>query len=202
MSVSKSLLENGNVQVTEVTEIPRYQGFEEYDDAACECVREDFVEQNKVWITDREREGFKGVFDTGEDWEPEGKSVEDDIESFQKYLDETYGEGKYEAFALGAYIHSNVSFSITKGPDNRCRWDSGTVGFVGLNKECNYNPDVLASQLSDGWNGWIERIYVWDNYEEDVVDEVSSLDTNEEIRAFKDRMKEQYGVTEFKRRDC
>ena len=202
MSVTKTLLNDNTVQVVETTESPRYQGYEEYDDAACEIVREDFVNQNKVWITSREREGFKGVLDTGEDWEPEGNSVEDDIESFQKYLDETYGKDKYEAFALGAYIHSNVSFSITKGPDNRCRWDSGTVGFVGLNKECNYDTSVLASQLSDAWNGWIERIYVWDNYDEDVVDEVSSLDTNEEIHAFKDRMKEQYGVTEFKRRDC
>lgn len=198
----KTLLDNGNVQVTEVTEIPRYVGYEEYDEGTCECVTEDFVEQNKVWITNSEREGFRGVLDTGEDWEPNGKSVEDDIESFQKYLDKEYGEGKYEAFALGAYIHSNVSFSITKGPDNRCRWDSGTIGFVGLSKECNYDTNVLASQLSDAWNGWIERIYVWDNYDEDVVDEVSSLDTTEEINAFKDRMKEQYGVTEFKHKDC
>lgn len=201
MTETKTLMDNGNVQVTTVEEIKRYEGFEEYDDAACEMVREDFVGQNKVWITSREREGFKGVLDTGEDWEPEGKSVEDDIESFQKYLDETYGKDKYEAFALGAYIHSNVSFSISKGPDNRCRWDSGTVGFVGLNKECNYDTSVLASQLSDAWNGWIERIYVWDNYNEDVVDEVSSLDSNKDIQAFKEHMKEQYDVTEYKRRD-
>ena len=198
MSENKILLDNGKVQVITTTEIDRYQGFEEYDEAASDMVREDFMEQNKIWITDHEREGFKGVFDTGENWEPEGKSVEDNIKSYQKYLDEEYGEGKYEAFALGAYIHGAVSFAFNKGEDNRCRWDSGTVGFVGLNKECKYNTTLLASQLSDAWNGWIERIYVWDNYEEDVVDEVSSLDTDEDIHAFKERMKKEYNVTEYK----
>lgn len=196
--MEKTLLENGNVQVTTVKEIPHYEGFWEYDQPACECVSEDFVEQNKVWITSREREGFKGVFDTGEDWEPEGKSVEDDIESFQKYLDETYGKDKYEAYALGAYIHSTVSFAFNKGEDNRCRWDSGTVGFVGLSKECNYNPSVLASQLSDAWNGWITRTFVYDNLEDDIVDEISSLDTDEDIKQWKEKMKEQYGIESYK----
>lgn len=197
MSENKTLLDNGKVQVITTTEIDRYQGFEEYDEATCDMVREDFMEQNKVWITKHNREGFD-CLDTGENWEPEGKSVEDNVESYQKYLDEEYGEGKYEAFALGAYIHGAVSFAFNKGEDNRCRWDSGTVGFVGLNKECQYNTTLLASQLSDGWNGCIERIYVWDNYEEDVVDEVSSLDTDEDIRAFKERMKKEYNVTEYK----
>lgn len=196
--MEKTLLENGNVQVTTVKEIPRYEGFCEYDQPACECVSEDFVEQNKVWITSREREGFKGVFDTGEDWEPECNSVEDDIASFQKYLDETYGKDKYEAYALGAYIHSTVSFAFNKGEDNRCRWDSGTVGFVGLSKECNYNPSVLASQLSDAWNGWITRTFVYDNLEDEIVDEISSLDTDEDIKQWKEKMKEQYGVENYK----
>lgn len=196
--MEKTLLENGNVQVTTVKEIPRYEGFWQYDQTTCECVSEAFVEQNKVWITSHEREGFKSVFDTSEDWEPECNSVEDDIESFQKYLDETYGEGKYEAYALGAYIHSAVSFAFNKGDDNRCRWDSGTVGFVGLNKECNYNPSVLASQLSDAWNGWITRTFVYDNLEGEIVDEISSLDTDEDIKQWKEKMKEQYGIENYK----
>ena len=196
--MEKTFLENGNVQVTTVKEIPHYEGFWQYDQSTCECVSEDFVEQNKVWITSHEREGFKSVFDTGEDWEPECNSVEDDIESFQKYLNETYGEGKYEAYALGAYIHSAVSFAFNKGEDNRCRWDSGTCGFVGINKELNVDLNQYASQLSDAWNGYVYILEIWDNLNDEVVDEILSTESCKAINEWKDKMKEQYGVTEYK----
>ena len=196
--MSKKLLDNGMVEETIVKEIPHYEGFWQYDQSTCECVSEDFVEQNKVWITSHEREGFKSVFDTGEDWEPECNSVEDDIESFQKYLDETYGEGKYEAYALGAYVHSAVSFAFNKGEDNRCRWDSGTCGFVGINKELNVDLNQYASQLSDAWNGYVYVLEIWDNLNDEVVDEILSTESCKVISEWKDKMKEQYGVTEYK----
>lgn len=193
----KKLLENGNVEVTTVSEEPHYIGYTEYDEAQCDMVVEDFMEQNKAWITKNNREGFDKL-DTEEDWEPEGNSVEADIESFQKYLDDTYGKDKYEAYALGAYIHSTVSFAFNKSEDNRCRWDSGTVGFVGINKECKYNVNLLASQLSDAWNGWIQRIYIWDNLNDEEVDEISSLESDDDIDTWKETMKQKYGVTEYK----
>lgn len=192
----KKLLENGNVEVTTVIEQPRYEGHMNYSEAECDMVVEDFTEQNKVWTMKNSREGFNNL-DTGEDWEPEGNSVEDDIASFQKYLDETYGEGKYEAYALGAYIHSAVSFAFNKSEDRRCHWDSGTCGFVGINKECQYNLSVLASQLSDAWNGYIYVLSVYDNYEDEVVDEITSLDSDDDISKWKAEMKEKYSVTEY-----
>ena len=195
--MSKKLLDNGMVEETIVKEIPRYEGICNYSQAECEMIAEDFKNLNKVWTMKHNREGFDSL-DTKEDWEPEGNSVCEDIESFQKYLDETYGKDKYEAYALGAYIHGTVSFAFNKGEDNRCRWDSGTVGFVGLNKECNYNPSVLASQLSDAWNGWVYVLEIWDNLNDEVVDEILSTESCKAINEWKDKMKEQYGVTEYK----
>lgn len=190
-------LENNNVVKT-IKEIyePRYEGFWEYDGCECEFVGDDFKEQNKVWCKNS-REGFESL-NTGESWEPEGRSVEDDIESFQKYLDETYGKDKYEAYALGAYIHSAVSFSFNKGEDTRCRWDSGTCGFVGINKELNVDLNHYASALSDAWNGSIERMYVYDNYEGEEIDSITSLSERKEIQEWKDKMKEQYGIEDYK----
>ena len=195
--MTKRLLDNGMVEETIVKEIPRYIGVCNYSQAECELIAEDFKETNKVWTMKHNREGFDSL-DTGEDWEPEGNSVCEDIESFQKYLDETYGEGKYEAYALGAYIHSAVSFAFNKGDDNRCRWDSGTCGFVGINKEMNYDLSCLASNISDAWNGWIQELGVYDNYDEEIVDSIYSTEPVKEINEFKDRMKKEYGVEEYK----
>lgn len=175
---------------------PRYEGFWEYDGAECEWVKDDFKEINKVWCKNS-REGFE-VLNTGEKWMPDGESIEKDIESFQKYLDDTYGKDKYEAYALGAYIHSAVSFAFNKGEDTRCRWDSGTVGFVGINKELNVDLSFYAGKLSDAWNGCVERLWVYDNYEDEEVDEITSLLDYKAIQEWKAKMEEQYGVKEFK----
>ena len=109
--MSKKLLDNGMVEETIVKETPRYEGICNYSQAECEMIAEDFKNLNKVWTMKHNREGFDSL-DTKEDWEPEGNSVCEDIESFQKYLDETYGKDKYEAYALGAYIHGTVSFAF------------------------------------------------------------------------------------------
>lgn len=197
MNEERKLLDNGNVEVITTKEVPRYVGQERYDECECQMISEDFMEQNKVWMTKHSREGFQ-VLDTKENWEPEGESVEADIESFQKYLDEEYGEGKYEAYSIGAYIHSMVSFSFNKGEDNRCRWDSGTVGFVGINKELRIDLNTYARSLSDAWNGTIEVLEVVDNLTDDVVDEIYSTEEWKEIHNWKENVKEKYGVTEFK----
>ena len=195
--MSKKLLDNGMVEETIVKEIPRYEGICNYSQAECEMIVEVFKETNKVWTMKHNREGFDSL-DTKEDWEPEGNSVCEDIESFQKYLDETYGKDKYEAYALGAYIHGTVSFAFNKGEDNRCRWDSGTCGFVGISKELNVDLNQYASQLSDAWNGYVYVLEIWDNLNDEVVDEILSTESCKVISEWKDKMKEQYGVTEYK----
>lgn len=194
--VSVELENDKTVKTVKEVYEDRYEGYWEYDECECDFVRDDFKEQNKVWCKNS-REGFESL-NTGENWEPETGSIETDIESFQKYLDDTYGKDKYEAYALGAYIHSLVSFAFNKGEDTRCRWDSGTVGFVGISKELHVDLNHYASALSDAWNGSIERIYVYDNYDNEEVDSITSLSSQKEIQEWKDQMAEKYGVTDFK----
>lgn len=200
MTVEKKLLDNGKVEVIETTEQDRYEGFIEYDGCECDFVRDDFKEQNKVWCRGG-REGFEAL-NTGENWEPDTGSVEGDIESFQKYLDETYGKDKYEAYAFGAYVHSGVAFGFCKhkyvNQFDSGGWDSSTIGFVGINKELNVDLNEYASNLSDAWNGNIEVLSVYDNYNEEQVDSIWSTESQEAINKWKDEMKEKYGVTEYK----
>lgn len=193
--MDKILLDNGNVQVTTVTEIPRYEGKAHYCQAACDMFVDDIKEQNKIWMTKNSREGFD-CLDTGECWEPEGNGVCEDIQSFQKYLDYTYGEGKYEAYAVGAYIHSAVSFQISKGPDTRCRWDSGTIGFIGINKENNCDISRLSSDLTDCWNGYVIEYYVYDNYLDEVVNDEywDTFAKDEDLRVWKEQTATEYGI--------
>ena len=195
--ISVSLEDDNTVKTVKEIYEPRYEGICSYNQAECELIVEDFKNMNKVWTMKHSREGFDSL-DTGEDWQPEGVSVCADVESFQKYLDETYGKGKYEAYALGAYIHSAVSFAFNKGEDNRCRWDSGTCGFVGITKQLNIDLNEYASRLSDAWNGYVHIFQVWDNLEDEVVDEIVSIESTKSINEWKDKMKEQYGVTEYK----
>lgn len=197
--ISVSLEDDNTVKTVKEVYEPRYEGREYYSQAECDLIFEDFKEHNKIWTAKHSREGFD-CLDTKEDWEPEGKSVVEDMESFQKYLDDTYGKDKYEAYALGAYIHSAVSFAFNKGEDTRCRWDSGTIGFVGINKEMYDGIDLnsVSSQLSDAWNDCVSVLEVWDNYEDDVVSEVLSTEPMSVINDWKERMKAAYGVTEYK----
>lgn len=197
--MSKILLDNGMVQETIVKEIPRYEGICNYSQTECEMIVEDFKEINKVWTTKRSHEGFE-TLDTKENWEPEGESLHADLESFQKYLDEEYGKDKYEAFTLGAYIHGTVSFAFNKSEDTRCHWDSGTIGFVGVPTDGTYKEHLnhIASELSDAWNGWVHVLGVWDNLNDEVVDEILSTESCKVINEWKDKMKEKYGVTDYK----
>lgn len=193
MTETKKLLDNGKVEVTHVSEIDRYTGSIQYSECLCDFVREDFTENFKVWTTKKGREGFD-CLDTKENWEPEGNSVSEDIESFQKYLDEEYGKDKYEAYALGAYIHSAVSFAFNKGEDNRCRWDSGTVGFVGIPKDLNIDLSQYASNLSDAWNGYLYECVVYDNLTDEQIDDCSSLESDETMSKWKIETGEKYGI--------
>jgi hypothetical protein len=192
----RKLLENGNVQQIITKELPRYKGYENYSQAECEMVVEDFKENCKIWTTKHSREGFE-MLDTKENWEPEGESLSEDLDSYQKYLDDTYGTGKYEAYTIGAYIHSAVSFAFGKSEDRRCQWDSGTIGFIGIPVEWK-ELGKQAQILSDAWNGYISVLEVVDNLTEETVDEIYSTEGWNTIQEWKEDVKEKYGVTECK----
>lgn len=73
----------------------------------------------------------------------------------------------YECFILGAYIHSGVSFSLTKGADNRCRFDSSNFGFVAFPKDRDVN--AIVKELDALWNGYLEEWAIIDRTTDDVV---------------------------------
>ena len=187
-------LENDKVikTVKEVYE-DRYQGFRSYDEVQCQMIVDDWKENHKIWVTQKSRE-LSGL-NTDEDWQPEGESVEKDLESYQKYLDKTYGKDKYEAYALGAYIHGSISLALNKHDDTRCRWDSGTVGFVGIDKEIQstYTGNMIGD-LNDAINGTIERYWVYDNYEDDTIDEAYSIEGREYLEKWATEVKDKYGL--------
>lgn len=190
---------NNNEIITTIVETsPRYVGYNHYSSACCDMVIEDFKAINKVWTTKKSREGFENL-DTNENWEPTGESLQEDLESFQEYLNE-YGEGKYEAFTIGAYVHGAVSFAFNKGEDTRCQWDSGTIGFVGVPTDGTYKEHLnqVASELSDAWNGWLHEYQVRDEYNDELLDSIMSSESVKDINKWKEQMKEQYGVTEYK----
>lgn len=86
---------------------------------------------------------------------------------------------KYEAFVLGAYIHS---FSISKTGDHRCRFDSGTLGFIGVPK--GTNPDEIAEELTAACNG---------EYDNLTDDSICSYDYNE-LEKWKEEARSKYNI--------
>ena len=194
--MENKLLPNGNVEQIITKELPRYEGYETYVKEECDMVIEDFKTDCKIWTTKHSREGFE-ILDTKEEWEPEGESLSEDLDSYQKYLDDTYGVGKYEAYTIGAYIHGAVSFAFGKSEDTRCHWDSGTIGFIGIPVDWK-ELGKQAQILSDAWNGWISLLEVIDNLTEECVDEIFSTEDWNTIQKWKENVKEKFGVTEFK----
>ena len=120
------------VHVTEEYDLPRYE---------VRVRDEEIKDYCKLWVGSYNYSNLTNV-ELDEDEVFEGKSLADYLAGYQKFLDNKFGEGKYEAFVLGAYIHSGTSFSISKTGDHRCRFDSGTLGFIGLKKnidDCSIN---------------------------------------------------------------
>ena len=101
-----------------------------------------------------------------------------DLKLFQKELNRQFGVNKYEAFVLGAYIHSGTSFSINKCGNHVCRWDSSQLGFIGLPKDKNHkhfaytadNPDLVAEDMTNAWEGYFSEYQIYDELNEEVVD--------------------------------
>ena len=169
------------VHVVEEYDIPRYE-MRVRDDCSdeCEMAIQDIQNHCKIWVKSRNYSNLTNV---------EGDF--DDLASYQKFLDREFGKGKYEAFVLGAYIHSGTSFSISKTGDHRCRFDSGTLGFIGVPK--GMNPDKIAEELTAAWNGEYEGYEIYDNLTDDYVDSICDYDYNN-LEEWKKSAKLKYDV--------
>ena len=177
-------LKNENiVHVVEEYDIPRYE-MRVRDDCSdeCEMAIEDIEYCCKIWVKSRDYSNLTNV---------EGDF--DDLAGFQSAIGD-----EYEAFVLGAYIHSGTSFSISKTGDHRCRFDSGTLGFIGLKKDVNvcYNaehPEKVADALTAAWNGEYQGYEIYDNLTDDYVDSICDYDYNS-LEEWKKSAKLKYDV--------
>ena len=179
------------VHVTEEYDIPRYEMLVR-DDCSdeCEMTIEDIQNHCKIWVKSCNYSNLTNV-ELDEDEVFEGKSLAGDLAGYQKFLDNKFGEGKYEAFVLGAYIHSGTSFSISKTGDHRCRFDSGTLGFIGVPKGTNLAK--IAEELTAAWNGEYEGYEIYDNLTDDYVDSICDYDYKN-LKKWKEEAREKYGV--------
>ena len=179
------------VHVTEEYDLPRYE-VRVRDDCSdeCEMAVEEIKDCCKLWVGSYNYSNLTNV-ELDEDEVFEGKSLADYLAGYQKFLDREFGKGKYEAFVLGAYIHSGTSFSISKTGDHRCRFDSGNLGFIGVPK--GMNPDKIAEELTAAWNGEYEGYEIYDNLTDDYVDSICDYDY-ENLKKWKEEAREKYGV--------
>lgn len=184
-------LKNENiVHVVEEYDIPRYE-MRVRDDCyyECEMTVEEIKDCCKLYVP-RGDYSHLTTFEINYD-DLTGKTLEEDREIFQKKLDEAFGKDMYEAFVLGAYIHSGTSFSISKTGDHRCRFDSSQLGFIGVPK--GMNPDEIAEELTAAWNGEYQGYEIYDNLLDDYVDSICDYDYKS-IEEWKEEARKKYGV--------
>ena len=200
--------ENPNViRVTESYEIPRYSGKIYGDcDWYCEDIVSGLKNDCKIWT--RKGKDFGSLCNI---WESDYElydfltgNLEQDLEIFQKKLDRKFGKGKFEAFVLGAYIHSGTSFSINKVGNRVCRWDSSQLGFIGIPKngdgDYGYKAEdasVIADELTDAWEGGFLNYQVVDEFTGDAVDENifgTASGCLREENEWKEKTEQKYGI--------
>lgn len=186
------------VHVTEEYDLPRYE-VRVRDDCSdeCEMTVNEIKDSCKLWVKSRDYSYLTNV-ELDEDEVFEGKNLADDLASYQKFLGRKFGEGEYEAFALNAYIHSGTSFSISKAGDHRCRFDSGTLGFIGLKKNVEdcysaEHPENVADKLTAAWNGEYQGYEIYDNLIDEYVDSICDCDDNN-LEMWKKSAKLKYDV--------
>ena len=195
----------GKVKVTETYEEPRYSPYICGDcDFMCNDTVDNIKECCKIYVP---RGDYKDLttFEINYD-DLTGKTLEEDREIFQKKLDEEFGEGEYESFVLGAYIHSGTSFSVNKTGNHVCRFDSSQLGFIGLKKNVEdyysaKHPDNVANMLTAAYNGEFNEYMVYDNYKDQIAidenGEPESLITADydEARKWCEKMEAKYNIS-------
>lgn len=201
LQIEKTLLDDTTVQVVEKYTQPRYSAriFNNCQEM-CEEVAEGIKSDCKIYV--KPTGNFSSLLTFEVDREVfTGKTLAEDLAIYQKLLDKEFGKGKYEAFVLGAYIHSGTSFSINKCGNTVCRFDSSNLGFIGLpvkEEDTNYgnsaaHAENVAQDLTDAWEGNYHEYQVVDNLTDDVVDSICTADYDEQNK-FSAQAKEKYNV--------
>lgn len=181
-TTTTKLIDENTVEITTTQRVARYvpRIVQMFSSQFYDSLMEEFHQNHPMTVFHRDYSNLTS-FEFGDMDNDETYTLED----YQKALDEAYGEGEYEAFVLGAYIHSSTSFSITKTGDNRCKWDSSNLGFIGIPKSEIDKTRKLASELTDIWEGNFYDYIVYDNLEQAIADNVvtNSSHDNESVKA-------------------
>lgn len=189
MTEQRKLLETGEVEVTTTTVMPRYEArISTLDFRFYEKEADRFKENYPMTIFHNEYSTLNS-FEFGDIDDDETYSLED----YQKALDKAFGENKYKAFILGAYIHGATSFSISEGGDNRCRWDSSNLGFIGIPIEIVKDINSIANELTDIWEGNYFEYGIFDNLENVMVEGILSSKSYREDEYIKE-LENKYNV--------
>lgn len=164
--------------------------------SSCEMVMDDIKESCKIYVPRGEYKWLSN-FEMNYD-DLTGNTLEEDRQIFQNKLDEAFGKDEYEAFVLGAYIHSGTAFSVNKEGNHVCRFDSSQLGFIGLKKNTEdcysaEHPDKVANDLNAAWNGEFNEYQVIDNLTDDIEDSIITADYDE-ARKWCDKAKEKYNI--------
>ena len=196
--VSKYETENPDtIRVSETYEIKRYEPHAYYSQSECDMTVDEIKDCCKIYVPRGDYSNLT-TFEINYD-DLNGETLADDLAIFQNKLDEEFGKDEYEAFVLGAYIHSGTAFSVNKTGNHVCRFDSSQLGFIGLKKNVEdiysaEHPDKVAEMLTAAWNGEFVEYIVYDNYNDEVVNSIITSDYNELNKWFND-VKTKYNVS-------
>ena len=197
-----TLFDEKTVHIVEQYDCPRYKGYAFSDcQYRCEDVVNTIKEDCKIWVKPTGDFSSLITFNIDSD-QLTGQTLADDLEIYQRLLDEEFGKDKYEAFVLGAYIHSDVSFSINKSGNSVCCFDSSQLGFIGLPKNeadaqyksnLAHNAEKIAESLTAAWNGEFVEYGVIDELSSDTVECLVTADYTE-AREFRKKILDKYGI--------
>ena len=184
MTETRTLNETtGKVEIITTHTVDRYTPrIDGHCDWMCEDTVDEIKRECKIYIP---RGEYTSLSNFDMDYDKLDGTLAEDLETFQKELDEQFGSHKYEAFVLGAYVHSGTSFSVNKSGNRVCRFDSSQLGFIGLpvdsnNGEFYYTADKVADELTNAWNGFYNEYQVYDELNEEIVDSCVSAETPSE----------------------
>lgn len=197
-----TLVDEKTIHVAEHYDCPRYRGYA-YGNCQFECEEavNTIKEDCKIWVKPTSDFSVLITFNIDRD-QLNGNTLAEDLEIYQRLLDEEFGKDKYEAFVLGAYIHSGTSFSINKCGNQVCRFDSSQLGFIGLPKneaDAEYksnlanNADKIAEVLTAAWNGEFVEYGVIDELSSDTIECLVTAEYDE-ARDFRQKMLEKYEI--------
>lgn len=192
--------QTGKVEIITTRTVDRYTP---RIDGCCDWICEDTIDEIKreckIYVP---RGEYSSLCNFNMDYDLLTGDLSADLETFQNELDSQFGSRKYEAFVLGAYVHSATAFSVNKSGNRVCRFDSSQLGFIGLpvdsnNGEFYYTADKadkVAKELTNAWNGHYCEYQIYDELNEEIVESCvfAGFETDSE---WLEDVRQKYGVS-------